>query len=160
MSRSSAATSSRRPSLTSGCRMNDDMPDIVAATESVPRRHVSGADVVRILSSDRKSAAVFFTSGLARHKRSILLPISSQGFGRRDELLGESMIAVVEFNRWKAVQKAKLEGLSLRAISRELAISRLTVRKHTYAEMPTAEKLAGKERAKLVALHKSSTVTS
>ena len=32
--------------------------------------------------------------------------------------------------RWKAIQKGRLKGLSLRAISRELGISRVTVRKY------------------------------
>jgi len=38
--------------------------------------------------------------------------------------------------RWEAVQEAKLRGLSLRAIARELGISRNTVKKHVVATSP------------------------
>ena len=38
--------------------------------------------------------------------------------------------------RWKAVQRAKRRGLSLRAIARELGISRITVRKYVEASSP------------------------
>ena len=38
--------------------------------------------------------------------------------------------------RWKAVQRAKRRGLSLRAIARELRISRFTVRKYVEASSP------------------------
>ena len=62
--------------------------------------------------------------------------------------------------RWKAIQKGRLKGLSLRAISRELGISRVTVRKYAYAEKPPTKKLSAEERAKLLALRKSTTVAS
>ena len=62
--------------------------------------------------------------------------------------------------RWKAIQKGRLKGLSLRAISRELGISRVTVRKYAYAEQPPTKKLSAKERAKLMALRKSTTVAN
>ena len=38
--------------------------------------------------------------------------------------------------RWKAVQRAKRRGLSLRAIARELGISRITARKYVEASSP------------------------
>ena len=57
--------------------------------------------------------------------------------------------------RWKAIQKAKLKGLSLRAISRELGISCVTVRKYAYAEQPPTKQLSAKECAKLMALRNS-----
>ena len=62
--------------------------------------------------------------------------------------------------RWKAIQKGRLKGLSLRAISRELGISRVTVRKYAYAEKPPTKNLSAEERAKLLALRKSNTVAS
>ncbi len=61
--------------------------------------------------------------------------------------------------RWKAIQQAKLKGLSLRAIARELGISRVTVRKYAYADQPPTKKLSAQERAKLMALRKSPTVS-
>ena len=62
--------------------------------------------------------------------------------------------------RWKAIQKGRLKGLSLRAISRELGISRVTVRKYAYAEQPPTKKLSAEERAKLMALRKFITVAN
>ena len=38
--------------------------------------------------------------------------------------------------RWKAVQKAKRKGLSIRGIAREVGIHRETVRKYIHAESP------------------------
>ena len=57
--------------------------------------------------------------------------------------------------RWEAVQQAKSQGISLRAIARELAMSRVTVRKYAKAESPPTKKLSAKERAKAEALAKS-----
>ena len=62
--------------------------------------------------------------------------------------------------RWKAIQKGRLKGLSLRAISRELGISRVPVRQYVYAEKPPTKKLSANERAKLMALRKSATVAN
>ena len=62
--------------------------------------------------------------------------------------------------RWKAIRKGRLKGLSLRAISRELGISRVTVRKYAYAEKPPTKQLSAEERAKLMALRKSTTVVN
>ena len=62
--------------------------------------------------------------------------------------------------RWKAIQQARLKGLSLRAIARNLGISRVTVRKYAYAEQPPTKKLSAQERAKLMALRKSGTVAN
>ena len=60
--------------------------------------------------------------------------------------------------RWKAIQQARLKGLSLRAIARELGIARDTVRKYAYAEKPPTRRLSAQEGAKLKALRKSATV--
>ena len=54
--------------------------------------------------------------------------------------------------RWEAVQYAREQGLSLRAISRTLAIAKNTVKKYMSAESPPTKKLSGKERAKAEAL--------
>ena len=62
--------------------------------------------------------------------------------------------------RWKAIQQARLKGLSLRAIARELGISRVTVRKYAYAVQPPTKKLSAQELAKLKALQKSATVAN
>ena len=48
---------------------------------------------------------------------------------------------------WKAVQQAKVQGFSLREISRQLGISRNTVRKYAYAlTQPTNRPLKRKAR--------------
>ena len=54
--------------------------------------------------------------------------------------------------RWEAVQQARDQGFSLRAIARELGMSRVAVRKYPLAESPPARKLSAKERAKAEAL--------
>ena len=59
--------------------------------------------------------------------------------------------------RWEAVQLAKEQGLSLRAISRNLGMARDTVGKYLKAERPPTKKLSAKERAKAEALTASST---
>ena len=41
---------------------------------------------------------------------------------------------------WKAVQHAKLQGVSLRGIARELGIARNTVRRYAYAASPPANR--------------------
>ena len=62
--------------------------------------------------------------------------------------------------RWKAIQQARLKGLSLRAIAKELGIARDTVRKYAYAEQPPPKKLSAQERDKLKALRKSATIAN
>ena len=48
--------------------------------------------------------------------------------------------------RWKAVQQAKLRGLSIRAIARELGIHRNTVRKYAEAKSPPMIRTRGRSR--------------
>ena len=57
--------------------------------------------------------------------------------------------------RWEAVQHAKGQGLSLRAIARKLRMSRVATRKYAVAESPPTKLLSGKERAKAEALAQS-----
>ena len=54
--------------------------------------------------------------------------------------------------RSEAVQKARKQGLSLRAIARELGMSRVATRKYAMAESPPTKLLSAKERAKAEAL--------
>ena len=60
--------------------------------------------------------------------------------------------------RWEAVQKARKQGLSLRAIARELSMSRVAARKYAIAESPPTKPLSAKERAKAEALAESQIV--
>ena len=57
--------------------------------------------------------------------------------------------------RWEAVQKARNQGLSLRAIARELGMSRVATRKYAIAESPPTKLLSAEERAKAEALAES-----
>ena len=59
--------------------------------------------------------------------------------------------------RWEAVQLAKEQGLSLRAISRNRGMARDTVGKYLKAESSPTKKLSAKELAKAQALTASST---
>ena len=54
--------------------------------------------------------------------------------------------------RWEAIQLAKDQEFSLRAIARELRMSRVAVRKYALAESPPTKKLSTKERAKAESL--------
>ena len=50
--------------------------------------------------------------------------------------------------RWEAVQRAKSQGISLRAIAQGLAMSSVPARKYAKAESPPTKLLSAKERAK------------
>ena len=50
--------------------------------------------------------------------------------------------------RWEAVQQAKEQGLSLRAIARNLGMAKNTAKKYALAESPPTNELSAKERAK------------
>ena len=54
--------------------------------------------------------------------------------------------------RWEAVQLARQQGLSLRAIARNLGMAKNTAKKYVSAESPTTKKLSAKELAKAEAL--------
>ena len=59
--------------------------------------------------------------------------------------------------RWEAVQQAREQGLSLRAIARKLGMDRNTAGKYALAETPPTKKLSAKERAKAETLAGSPT---
>ena len=59
--------------------------------------------------------------------------------------------------RWEAVQQAREQGLSLRAIATNLGMARDTVGKYLKAESPPTKNLSAKEHAKAEALAASST---
>ncbi len=59
--------------------------------------------------------------------------------------------------RWEAVQQAKEQGLSIRAIARKLGMDRNTAGKYALAEIPPTKKLSAKERAKAETLAGSPT---
>ena len=54
--------------------------------------------------------------------------------------------------RWEAVQQAKRQGLSLRAIARKLGMSRVAASKYALAESPPTKLLSAKERARAEAM--------
>ena len=56
----------------------------------------------------------------------------------------------------RRLQQAKSQGISLRAIARELDMSRVTVRKYAKAESPPTKLHSAKERTKAEALAASS----
>ena len=59
--------------------------------------------------------------------------------------------------RWEAVQRAREQGFSLRAIARKLGMDRNTAGKYALAETPPTKKLSAKERAKAETLAGSPT---
>ena len=54
--------------------------------------------------------------------------------------------------RWEAVQQARQQGFSLRAIARNLGMAKNTAKKYAVADAPPTKKLSAKERAKAEAL--------
>ncbi len=54
--------------------------------------------------------------------------------------------------RWEAVQEARRQGLSLRAIARKLGMSRTTTTKYAMSESPPTKRFSAKERARTEAL--------
>ena len=61
--------------------------------------------------------------------------------------------------RWVAVQQAREQGLSLRAIAQRLGMARDTVGKYAKAESPPTKKLSASDRIKAEALAASLTAT-
>ena len=59
--------------------------------------------------------------------------------------------------RWEAVQQAREQGLSLRAIAQKLGMNRNTAGKYALAETHPTKKLSAKERARAEALAGSPT---
>ena len=62
--------------------------------------------------------------------------------------------------RWEAMQQAREQGLSLRAIARKLGLARDTVGKYLKADSPPIKKLSANERAKSQALAASLVATN
>ena len=54
--------------------------------------------------------------------------------------------------RWEAVQQAREQGFSLRAIARNLGMAKNTAKKYAEADAPPTKELSAKERAKAEAL--------
>ena len=61
--------------------------------------------------------------------------------------------------RWEAVQQARQQGFSLRAIARNLGMAKNTAKKYAVADAPPTKKLSAKERAKAEALAASPIVS-
>ena len=89
-------------------------------------------------------------SGLGEPWRSSLKPLDSRAEDERDQVYVTDSAATVgkpaaasqrkptflQKERWKAIQKARGKGMSLRAIERELGIHRATIKKYLTAEGP------------------------
>ena len=71
---------------------------------------------------------------------------------RKEGDIPKASSAATQPARWEAVQQAKSQGLSLRAMARELGMAKNTVGKYLKAESPPTKLLSAKERAKAEAL--------
>ena len=83
-------------------------------------------------------------------KRAKAIAAAAQGKPLRHQLVRTPTAA--QRARWQAVHQAKSQGLSLRAIARELGMSRDTVGKYIKADSPPTKLLSAKERARAEAL--------
>ena len=89
-------------------------------------------------------------NGLGERWRAALQPLDSRAAEEKDQgaIIDNSAAAgkpktvsprkptFLQKERWKAVQKARRKGMSLRAIERELGIHRATIKKYLAAEGP------------------------
>ena len=120
-----------------GCSPGTELPE---ATDDVADSHMNTAQRERL--STLESAAREAVEGRA-HKGK---PVRHQ--------LHRTATATQQA-RWEAVQQAREQGLSLRAIraiAKNLGMARDTVGKYLKAESPPTKKLSAKERAKAEAL--------
>jgi ribosomal protein S14 len=126
---------------------------IVPAQEAPPRpgalRTLNGTRGLGSVTLESLAAGMG-TNGVGGHKREELgaigvigrrLAASSLTTDRENEaghhkVQGPRQPTPRQRARWKAVQRAKRRGLSLRAIARELGISRITVRRYVAASSP------------------------
>ena len=118
----------------SGCSPG---PELQQATDDVVDSHLNAAQRERL--STLESAAKEAAEGRAGKGK----PVRHQ--------LHRTPTATQQA-RWEAVQQAREQGLSLRAIAKNLGMARDTVGKYLKAESPPTKKLSAKERAKAEAL--------
>ena len=98
------------------------------------------------------------TNGLAERWMAVLEPLDSRVENEKDQGDNTDSVAAagkpkatsprkltfLQRERWKAIQKARRKGMSLRAIERELGIHRSTIKKYQDAEgPPTRQDQAG-----------------
>ena len=129
-------------------------PELRRVVSSVGDHHISG-------SQQRRLAAL----EPVRPAKPAFKPVAGKNTAAKDTASKasnpwERTPTPTQLARWKAIQKGRLKGLSLRAIARELGIARDTVRKYAYAEKPPTKKLSVQEQDKLRSLRKTATVTS
>ena len=92
-------------------------------------------------------------NGLGEHWTAALQPLDSRAVEEKDQRDNPDSAAAVgkpkpasprkptflQRERWKAIQKARRKGMSLRAIERELGIHRATIKKYLAAEGPPTQ---------------------
>ena len=86
--------------------------------------------------------------------------VATRGRGRKTKAGRHKLLRTpteTQQARWEAVQQAKEQGLSLRAIARKLGMDRNTAGKYASAESPPTKRLSAKERAEAEALAGSPT---
>ena len=118
----------------SGCSPS---PELQEATDDVVDSHLNEAQRERL--STLESAAKKAAEGR-----------SGKGKPVRHQL--HRTPTATQQARWEAVQQGREQGLSLRAIAKNLGMARDTVGKYLKAESPPTKKLSDKERAKAEAL--------
>ena len=111
------------------------------ATDGVANRHLN--EVQRNLRAALKSAN--------NEEETEAKEATSKGRGGKGKLLRHQLYRTPtppQQARWEAVQLAREQGLSLRAIARNLGMAKNTAKKYAVAESPPTKKLSAKERAK------------
>ena len=104
--------------------------------------------IARHLDRDQEKLLAALQSSV--QKRAKTKKAAGQGTPLRHQL--QRTPTATQQARWEAVLQAKKQGLSLRAIARELGMSRDTVGKYLKADSPPTKLLSAKERSKAEAL--------
>ncbi len=120
---------------------------------SAEGRDASGEQVASHLDEDQQKLLAALESPV--EKRARVKSAAHKGRTGKAKPLRHQLLrtpTATQQARWEAVQYAREQGLSLRAISRTLGIAKNTVKKYMSAECPPTKKLSAKERAKAEAL--------
>ena len=118
-------------------------PELQEATDGVVNNHLNEAQ--------RERLAALESSGSSDEDEANDEDVANRGRGGRTKPVRHQLRRTpteTQQARWEAVQQAREQGFSLRAIARNLAMARETVGKYLKADSPPTKKLSAKELAK------------
>ena len=114
-------------------------------------QNVAGGVITSHLNEAQRNLLAALESGNNEEETEATDAAASKGRGGKGKPLRHQLHRTptpTQQARWEAVQLAREQGLSLRAISRNLGMAKNTAKKYAVAEIPPTKKLSAKERAK------------